>query len=301
MFLTGFTDEAASDLPGQILALKELGWSHLELRNIGGVNATQISDSDFAKAADTLDAAGISVNCFGSGIANWAKKLSDPPASSYAELRQAIPRMHRLGTQFIRIMSFALENPLPIDNYDAEREVIHRISELVKIAADNGIICVHENCSGWAGQSFEHSLRLLDAIDSPSFKLVFDTGNPVEQPDVRGSIPFKKQDAWQFYQKVKNHVAYIHIKDGRMIQDKMHFMFPGEGSGSVVQILEDLHARGYDNGISIEPHMAAVAHDPSIQSEASVKYSNFIEYGRRLEKILDKINWKSTQNSPSGV
>lgn len=38
MYLTGFADEAATDIQGQIKAIKALGWSHLEARNIDRVN-----------------------------------------------------------------------------------------------------------------------------------------------------------------------------------------------------------------------------------------------------------------------
>ena len=42
---------------------------------------------------------------------------------------------------------------------------------------------------------------------------------------------------------------------------------------------------GYDGGISIEPHMAVVFHDKSVQSDAEARYRNYIDYGRRLEKM----------------
>jgi hypothetical protein len=38
MYLTGFADEAATDIDGQIRATKELGWEYIEARNIDGVN-----------------------------------------------------------------------------------------------------------------------------------------------------------------------------------------------------------------------------------------------------------------------
>ncbi len=46
---------------------------------------------------------------------------------------------------------------------------------------------------------------------------------------------------------------------------------PGEGQGYVKEILRDLQARGYDGGISIEPHLAAVFHDPTAVGTQSEK------------------------------
>ena len=62
--------------------------------------------------------------------------------------------------------------------------VIGNIKKITELAEDNGVVCLHENCLSWGGQSHLHSLRLLDAVDSPALRLVFDTGNPVSMKDV---------------------------------------------------------------------------------------------------------------------
>ena len=107
MYLTGFADEAAADIDGQIKATRELGWKFIEARAIDSVNLTSVSEEKFSEVCDKLQAAGISINCFGSGVANWSQKITEPPDKSYAEMEHAIPRMKRLGTKTIRIMSFA--------------------------------------------------------------------------------------------------------------------------------------------------------------------------------------------------
>src|SRR5574344_1851987 len=102
MYFKGFADEAARDLAGQIRATKELGWKFIESRAIDGVNIHDLPQDKFDLVADMLDKEGIKVNCFGSTIANWAKKITDPFDSSLAEAERAIPRMKRLGTKLIR-------------------------------------------------------------------------------------------------------------------------------------------------------------------------------------------------------
>ena len=47
MYLTGFADEAAADIDGQIRATKELGWSRIEMRNVDGVNLHDLPDDKF--------------------------------------------------------------------------------------------------------------------------------------------------------------------------------------------------------------------------------------------------------------
>ena len=60
MYLTGFADEAALDLDGQIAATKELGWTNIESRAIGGVNIHDLSDEAFDEAASWRRPASVS-------------------------------------------------------------------------------------------------------------------------------------------------------------------------------------------------------------------------------------------------
>ncbi|MCX5642631.1 MAG: sugar phosphate isomerase/epimerase [Candidatus Omnitrophica bacterium] len=287
MYFTGFADEAAETIDGQIKVTKELGWKFIESRAVDGVNLTSVTEEKFSEVCDKLQAAGISVNCFGSGVANWSQKMTEPPDTSYAEMKRAIPRMKRLNTKMIRIMSFAI--PPEVLDRDWSAEAIKRIKVITKMAEDNGIICVHENCSGWGALSYEHTLRLLDGVNSPALKLVFDTGNAVFHNDVRGVKPYRKQNSLEFYRAVREHITYVHIKDGYMDGDKEMYTFLGEGNGYVKEILTDLLKTGYDGGFSIEPHMAVVFHDNSVKSEADTRYHNYVEYGRRLERMIAEI------------
>ena len=108
MYFTGFADEAASDIDGQIRATRELGWSHIEARNVDGTNIHDLSDEAFDVVYGKLQDAGVKINCFGSTIANWGKSILDPFDATLAEARRAVPRMQKLGTELVRIMSFAI-------------------------------------------------------------------------------------------------------------------------------------------------------------------------------------------------
>ncbi len=284
MYMTGFADEAAGDIGGQIRATKELGWTNIEARNVDGKNLHDISDAAFDAVCEALRTAGIRINCFGSAIANWGKKIDEPFDASLAEARRAIPRMQRLGTKLIRIMSFAVRNGE--DQMEAER--FRRLRELQRIFSDAGLTPVHENCMNYGGMSAAHTLRMLENV--PGLKLVFDTGNPIFTDDRDQPKPWPRQSAWSFYERVRDHVVYIHIKDGHWdaAAGKSVFSFPGEGDGDVRRIVTDLLRRGYDGGISIEPHMAVVYHDPKLTTPEAVRYANYVEYGRRMLTLLDE-------------
>jgi sugar phosphate isomerase/epimerase len=294
MYFTGFADEAAHDLAGQIAATQELGWSSIESRRIDKVMIHDLDDAAFDRAAGQLADAGVRVNCVGSAIANWGKRIDAPFDDSLAEARRCIPRMHRLGAQLVRIMSFAVlkdaaGRPLA-DQMEGER--FRRLRELKRMFDDAGITAVHENCMNYGGMGSPFTLRMLEAV--PGLKLVFDTGNPTHSDDVSlpqradGSRP--KQSSWEFYARVREHVAYVHVKDGRLREDGTHVhTWPGEGQGDVERVLEDLLARGYDGGISIEPHIATVFHDAAVQSPEQAMRASYLEYGRRTMALVTRI------------
>ncbi len=293
MYLTGFADEAAKSIGGQIRATRELGWSHIEARNIDGRNIHDLSNADFDHVGARLEEAGIQINCFGSTIANWGKSILDPMDSSMAEARRAIPRMQRLGTTLIRIMSFAvLKDRDPEDQMEQER--FRRIRELHGLFTDSGITPVHENCMNYGGMGWPYTLRLLENV--PGLKLVFDTGNPVFTPDYAQGRPWRRQSSWDFYQHVRDHIAYIHIKDGTWDETTQTptFTHAGEGQGDVNRILTDLFRRGYDGGISIEPHLAVIFHENKGEPPEDIMFRNYVEYGRRVEQLVNQCRRDST-------
>lgn len=290
--LTGFADEAGQDLAAQIKATKELGWTHIESRNIDGANIHNLADADFARAADALDAAGIKVNCFGSAIMNWQHEIDDDFAVTLEEVRRTIPRMQRLGSKLIRVMSYAVrKNPDGTDAADQkEAERFRRVREVKKMFDDAGITMVHENCMNYGGMGPRHTLRLLENV--PGLRLVFDTGNPVftDNRDA-GVTPCPKQSSWEFYQTVRPHIEYIHIKDGKWdaAAKKCDYTFAGEGDGDVERILRDAVASGYQGMVSIEPHISAVFHEKGGAVPAETLYRSYVEYGQRFMRLLDKI------------
>ena len=292
MYLTGFADEAANDIDGQIRATKELGWKNIEARAVDGDNIHDVSDEKFDEVVGKLEEADVKINCFGSAIANWAKKITEPFDSSIEEVKRAIPRMQRLGTKLVRIMSFAVlpgrDGSGPSSD-QMEEERFRRLRELRKMFEGAGLVPVHENCMNYGGMGWKYTLKLIENV--PGLRLVFDTGNPVGSNDRSKPEPQPKQSAWEFYEHVKEHIEYVHIKDGIWDPEtgKATYTFPGEGQGDVKRIVKDLLDSGYEGGISMEPHMVVVFHDDSVKSDDEARYLNYVEYGRRFMKILEEI------------
>ena len=305
MKLTGFADEAAPDLATQIKATQKLGWQYISARGIDGKNIHDLSDSEFDTARAQLEDAGIRIAEFGSLIGSWSKNIKSDFALTLDEVDRAIPRMQQLGTNIVRVMSYA-QQPWGENQYEQER--FRRLRAITARFSQAGITTAHENCMNWGGFSSSHTLRLIEEV--PGLKLIFDTGNPVFQRD--RSIPEPQrtsiasassaaaegsqgkpteswQDAWQFYQAVREHIIHIHIKDCRNpINDDVEpeYVFPGQGQAYIPAIIDDLKKSDYQGFIAIEPHVATVFHAKADDVDWAQCYNSYVEYGRALESLI---------------
>lgn len=303
MFLTGFTDEACEDIAGQIAVTKELGWSNIELRNADGKMLGTMTDEEFDKAYEALSEAGVHINCYGSAVANWSRhpRSDEDFEASKKELLTAIPRMHKLGCKMVRGMSFLVPTDEPGDSPALEKIIFAKVNELVKICEDNDIIYGHENCMNYGGMSHVHTLRLLDAVKSPAFTLIFDTGNPTFNYRQLGLKPYPLQSSWEFYSNVKQFISYVHIKDATALppadgsRPQARFTFAGEGCGDIRAILKDLKESGYDGGISMEPHVGSVFHDPNGNPNSpeakKFRHDIYIKYCHHFEQLMRDCGW----------
>lgn len=299
MKLTGISDEAGGPLEAQIRAHKELGWDTIEARfvKMGTADNGSIHEiplESFDRFADELDTAGIRVCGVGSTIGNWAHSINDAFEITEAEMERCIARMHRLGSKIVRVMSYAiLEDEKEQEHEDQKKEERFRRMRVIRETFEAaGITAVHENCMNYGGMSVRHALELQENV--PGLKWVFDTGNPVFNADRSKERPYPRQDAWEFYEAVKPHIAHVHIKDARWEGTDCVFTMPGEGDGHVERILTDLHRSGYDGYLSIEPHVAAVFHatdakDDDPEKKARDMFDSYVEYGRRMEAMVARI------------
>ncbi|MBN1445678.1 MAG: sugar phosphate isomerase/epimerase [Candidatus Omnitrophica bacterium] len=274
MKFSGISDEAGQAIETQIKAHKELRWEYLEIRNVDSENLTMMSDEKFDRVYAKVTESGLKVSCFSSCIGNWATEISGDFKKDVDELQRAIPRMHRFNTKYIRVMSWPNNKENPLTDEEWGKGAIRRMKELAKMAEDGNIILGHENCSGW-GEPADKMVRMAEEVNSPAFKLLFDTGNVVY---------YSGGNALESYKKVKPYLCYVHIKDYRMEGEKHRATYPGEGDAKVKEVMAELKKDGYGGFVSIEPHLASVVHEGKV-GDPEVTYRTYITYGQKLMAI----------------
>ena len=275
----GFADEASRDLQTQIDTTHRASWNAIEVRMIGDKNVCDLSPAEWQQAWDRLQDGGINIPCFGSGLCNWARPITADFQVDVDELRRAAPRMHAAGCRLIRVMSYPNDPDTPLGDADWRREAARRLRELAAIAEGEGVVLAHENCSGYGGRGPDEIAALLDDVDSPAFKVIFDTGNSTAHDD-------DHEAGWAYYNAVRDEIVHIHIKSYKRGDDgALTTCFPDEDPLQA-RVLGDLKANGYDGWVSIEPHLCAAIHANKDIDDAEQAQAVYVDYARRLEQMV---------------
>jgi sugar phosphate isomerase/epimerase len=277
--LTGIGDEAALGIDGQIAAAAALGWRSLELRTVDGTPVADLSRAAFDRVAGALADAGLSVAAVDARIGGWSRPAGGDFAVDLAELAVLDGRCARLGTRFVRVMSYPSSPGDGLTPAAWEREALRRVTELARRARAAGLTLLHENCAGWAATDPARTARLLDAA-GPGLALLHDTGNG----------PAYGYDAHEFLTRLLPHadrILHVHVKDATVTpQGRVTYRPPGEGTLRVADSLRLLLAHGYRGALSIEPHIAVRPHESHRAPEEQCAAS-FARCGTALRRLVE--------------
>jgi len=248
--LCAFADEASSSVQGQIEALKRNGITQLEIRGVGGVNISNISDTTARQVKKQLDSAGISVWSMGSPIGKH--KLSDPFQEHLEAHKRIVELADILNCHHIRMFSFF---PTAEESPEATKEqVFERLRILCDNTPDSVVLC-HENEKHIFGETPDICLTIHKEF--PRIRSVFDPANFVQ-------CGVDTLHAWAM---LKEHVEYLHIKDA--VFDGV-VVPAGKGEGHLPEIIADYLASGGEV-MTLEPHLNAFTGLDKLENGESLK------------------------------
>ena len=232
--LSGFSDEIDEMIPVQFAHLKKLGIRYFEPRGINGKNISALSDEEVLALKKEMNDYGISVSSIGSPIGKIL--ITDAFEPHMEQLRRTIRTAKMLGTNYIRMFSFYI----PDGKYEEYRdEVMRRMKAMTALAEEEDVVLLHENEKEIYGDIAARCLDILQEVNSPYLRAVFDPANFIQcgQP----TYP-------EAFERLKDYVVYMHIKDalwdGTVVP-------AGYGEGHVADILQALSDRGYEGFLSL--------------------------------------------------
>jgi sugar phosphate isomerase/epimerase len=246
--ISAFGDEIADDLETQARTLRDLNIRFLDLRGAWGKNVLHLSDADVAEVKRICAKYDIAVSCIGSPIGK--SPLQDPLQTELDNLDRIMQMAERLGTRYVRVFSFYPPDTRTNAQYDQHvAESAARLEQLTAAAQKQGFVLLLENEKEIVGDTVARCHALLQAVDSPALRFVWDPANFVQVGEEQVS-----ERGWPL---LGAYVAYVHVKD---VVRGDGVRVAGQGDGQVPELLVKLYESGYDGMLALEPHLAVAGH-----------------------------------------
>ncbi len=239
--LSAFADEVSNDLDEQLSILKAEGVGNIELRSVWGKGVLKLTPDEVKQVGRVAQEAGVGFSAVGSPLGKFP--LSGEFQEQLDDTKRAVEYARILGAPYIRMFSFWI--PKGEKAEDHRSQVLDWLSAMIAEAEPAGVVLAHENEKGIYGDTGERCLDLYESLKSPAFTGVFDFANFVQC----GQRPYA--DCWP---KLRPHVTYFHVKDARLEGGKV--TPAGQGDGDVEAILAEAFAAGFDNFLTLEPHLS---------------------------------------------
>jgi len=238
------TDEVSQDLDTVIAFAREFNLDGIEIRSIRDKPPQDLSDDEIALIRDRTGDAGLSVV----GIAAPFYKCDiedDATCAAHLDmLRRCIRVAQSLDTALVRVFAFWKQDPLEAF-WD---RIIERYAEPVRIAEGEGVVLGLENEASTLIGTGAETRRLMDALDTPAVKPLWDPCNELFADG--GQRPYPDG-----YGHIRSDMCHMHFKDGVRGTAGGDVNVPMcEGEIDYRGQFADLVERGYDGCLSLETH-----------------------------------------------
>ena len=280
--ISGFSDEIEKLVDVQFEVLNKLGIKYFEVRGVDGKNISTLSDEEVQTLKSKMEQYCIRVSSIGSPIGKI--KIEEEFAPHFEVFKKVVGIAKTLGTKYIRMFSFYHEGG---DEWTAaeREEVLKRLRQMISYAKEQDVILLHENEKGIYGDTADRCIDLMKELYCDHFKAVFDPANFVQCG----------QDTKYAFDKLKEYVEYMHIKDACFVDGKV--VPAGMGDGNVAYVLKGLFENGYQGFLSLEPHLgsfeglAALELDDKMEGLPKGGEGTFTLAYRALCDILEEIKF----------
>jgi 3-dehydroshikimate dehydratase len=241
--LSAFADEVTDNFTEQVkyLAAERVGF--IEPRFINKKNIMDLTKNELKEAKKIIQDHGLKVSAIGSPIGKV--RLNEPFGPHLDKFKHAIDLAVFFETPFIRMFSYYAPEGKNIDDY--RDPVMERLAAKANLLKDINVTMVHENEAKIYGHTAQNCVEIIETVDSPKLRLVYDPANFVWGEKITDNI----ESCWPV---MKPYVVHIHIKDWKL-GSKDVGSIPGEGHGQIKELLAELAEMNYEGCLTMEPHL----------------------------------------------
>lgn len=238
--LSAFADEISADLNEQVAVLKANGVGNIELRGVWGKNVMELTADQVRDIGRVARANGIGFSSIGSPLGKFP--LDGDFNLELEKVKKALEFCGILGCRYIRVFSYYI--PEGHTHEQHRTQVMDWLGRLIAEAEKTDVVLCHENERAIYGDLGQYCLDLHQTLTSSHFRGVFDFANYIHC----GEDPLPN---WPM---LKPHIEYFHVKDSK--RDTLEMVPAGQGDGQIEPILRDAAQSGFDNFLTLEPHLS---------------------------------------------
>jgi len=267
--VAAITDEFVPDIAQSVASMKEIGMTGAELRMVCGRNIIDLTDGELDRAKRICVDAGMEIISIASPLLKCVLPGAPEVDSRFQQdifaakhnfedqprlTARAFEIAHRLGARIVRVFSY-WRSVEPEKCFDG---VVAALRTLAVKAAKEDLIVGLENEHACNIATASEAARVLEAIDHPNLKVVWDPANCY----VSGENPFPEG-----YGKLPiSRIVHVHAKDCHVEGHKPIFGPLGEGGidwkGQIAALAHD----GYKGWVSLETHWPGPGGDKHMAS-----------------------------------
>lgn len=198
------SDEVSQDLAELGGFLRHFGLTGFELRSMFGRAFRDLTPADVAEIGAAARASGWRVHACATPV--FKCPLDDATAirEHIDVFRRSLEIARALECNLVRVFTF-LRRPAPLDDATVRRVAEH-LRRLGDLAAGSGICIGVENESSCIAGTGGEMLRLLPALPTPDFGVIWDPCNVLYVPEARES-------ANAMFGRLFSRIVHIHVKD----------------------------------------------------------------------------------------
>lgn len=280
------TDEISQDFEEAIRLAKKYHLDAVEIRSVWDKNPDELNSDDIAGIKRILREADLSVSAVASPFFKCEIDSEEAYETHLEILKRCIALSAELDTRLIRGFTFWHKGSLK-DNLD---RIAERFREPVRmLEMTDRILALEPDPSVFASNG---SLvrKVLERIDSPHVRALWDPGNDIFDP--QGEIPYPDG-----YEQIRPYMVHMHLKDAVMTEHGAESVPVGTGAVDYKEHFKRLIRDGYDGYVALETH-----YRPKRRLEKSLlelpKGTSFSELGyeateeclARWEKLLEEVH-----------
>ncbi len=263
------TDEIAQDPAVAIAAAREMGFSHLEFNQVGGLGVHELSDDAVAELGRMAAGEGLQVIAVDppSFKAVVLDQVPLAEVTQHAEVARHLEQIRRscqvaraLGAGIVRLFSFRRSsmtgagNPSPREPRggaipdDLLPKIVAGLRAAAALADEYQVTLGLENVRSCWGNTGHNAARILAAVDHPRLRAIWDPGNDY----VSGGVPYPDG-----YRAVLPYIVHMHVKDADVVDAATgltRWACIGTGAVDYAGQIAALRRDGYRGALSVETH-----------------------------------------------